>query len=181
MRSQRTHLSKRSKTPGKAALDALLGWGGGALRGPIKAALAGLGETIAKDGVDKVFDKAQEAAGAEVGKKVDELGNEDGPTLETFLEAQRAALEEASAQTQENFLLETRARLRQPVEGEPVSNGPEDPRVVRAKKLLDAVKRERPQAFQKQYDESLAKWAIAQAQSKLGASTVRACRLATRK
>ncbi len=157
------------KDAGKAALDALLGWGGGALRGPIKAALAGLGEAIAKDGVDKVFDKAQEAAGSEIGKKVDELGNEDGLTLETFLEAQRAALEEASAQTQENFLLETRARLRQPAEGEPVSSGPEDPRVVRAKKLLDAVKRERPQAFQKQYDESLAKWAIAQAQSKLGA------------
>lgn len=156
------------KDAGKAALDALLGLGGGALRTPIKAALAGLGEMIAKDGVDKVFDKAQEAAGSEVGKKVDEFGNEDGPTLETFLEAQRAALEEASSQTQENFLLETRTRLRQPAAGEPVSSGPEDPRVVRAKKLLDAIKRERPQAFQKQYDESLAKWAIAQAQSKLG-------------
>ncbi|MFQ3633593.1 peptidoglycan-binding domain-containing protein [Roseiflexus sp.] len=156
------------KDAGKAALDALLGWGGGALRSPIKAALAGLGETIAKDGVDKVFDKAQEAAGGEVVRKVDELGSEDGPTLETFLESQRSALEEASAQTQENFLLETRARLRQPAAGEPVSSGPEDPRVLRARKLLDAVKRERPQAFQKQYNESLAKWAIAQAQSKLG-------------
>jgi hypothetical protein len=156
------------KDAGKAALDALLGFGGGALRVPIKAALAGLGETIAKDGVDKVFDKAQEAASTEVGKKVDELGSEDGPTLETFIEAQRAALEEASSQTQEAFLLETRARLRQPASGEPVSSGPEDPRVLRARRLLNAVKQERPQAFQKQYDESLAKWAIAQAQSKLG-------------
>lgn len=156
------------KDAGKAALDALLGWGGGALRSPIKAALAGLGDTIAKDGVDKVFDKAQEAAGGEVVRKVDELGNEDGPTLETFLESQRAALEEAAAQTQEMFLIETRAKLRQPAAGEPVSSGPEDPRVLRARKLLDAVKRERPQAFQKQYNESLAKWAIAQAQSKLG-------------
>lgn len=156
------------KDAGKAALDALLGLGSGALRTPIKAALAGLGETISKDGVDKVFDKAQEAAGAEVGRKVDELGNEDGPTLDTFIEAQHAALEEASSQTQEAFLLETRARLRQPASGEPVSSGPEDPRVLRARRLLNAVKQERPQAFQKQYDESLAKWAIAQAQSKLG-------------
>jgi hypothetical protein len=168
------------KTAGVKALDLILFGQSDTLRAFIKEAISAAEDltqdekdTITGSGVDPLFDAAKTPAEDKLKSVVDDLMAVETPPLDTFIESQRAAITEASDAAQNTFLLETKPALRKPAgskpEPVPIGETPAgDRRLVRARKFKKAVSDQKTGAFDKQYNESLSKWATTQAQSKVG-------------
>ena len=153
---------------GSAALEAVLGAAGGsALRDPIKKALEGLEQEFINKGVDTVFDEAKSKSVTLAEEEAKTRLDEGLPPLDTFIESQRQALNDAGGDIQEKFLTETKPKFRE-FTAEDVPAAGADPRVERANKLLRGLKKERGKAFETQYFESLQEWASYEARTKLG-------------
>jgi peptidoglycan hydrolase-like protein with peptidoglycan-binding domain len=127
-------------------------------------------DDLIKTAVDPIFELAKSPSEDKLKEVVKESTAVKMPSLDTFIESQRSAVTEASDSAQETFLVKTKAELRKkPPDGQTANGQPgEDRRLAKARKLLKAVRSQKLRAFRSQYDESLAKWAIAQAQGKLG-------------
>ena len=149
---------------------------GPVLRDPIKKAITGDPSlpaddkaTLLRDGVDLIFDKAKSSGDEETKKQVGKLTEVKTPAVDTFIEAQRAAIKRASADAQETFLTVTKPELRKPASSAvPGTEGGADSRMKRAQKLLKEVKARQETAFDEQYRQSTDKWALYQAKAALG-------------
>lgn len=154
-----------------AGAGALLGGVGTFLTDAIVKALAGANmsaedQELSKSGLESIFDAAKEAINKEAGGKVDELMAKGEKGLDVFIDAQRAALLDASADEQDAFLLSMKPKLRTATKPKP--DGTTDTRLERAAKVKKAVKSRRTEAFNEQYTESLAKFSVGQARTGLG-------------
>lgn len=174
-------LAEILKKAGVKALDLVLFGQSDTLRALIKEVISTAEdltqdekETITGSGVDPIFDAAKTPAEEKLKSVIDDLTAVETPPLDTFIEAQRAAITEASDSAQNTFLLETKPALRKPGSSQPPQPTPVgdatagDRRLVRARKFRKAVADQKTNAFDKQYNESLSKWATTQAQNKLG-------------
>jgi peptidoglycan hydrolase-like protein with peptidoglycan-binding domain len=158
----------------KTALGALVGGAGSFLSDQIQTGLkqANMSDDdqklVVDSGVNPIFDAAKSAVQDGATDKVQSAMVKDDKSVDVYIDAQRALLTDVSGDAQEVFLTQTKAALRQPAAlkpGDPVST--EDPRVTRAKRYVQAVKRQRTSAFEKQYTESAQKYAVGEAQTAL--------------
>jgi hypothetical protein len=155
----------------KTAAGALFGGVGGLLSDAIKDGLKD--EMTPEDhelvgsGIDKIFEAAKGAVETAAEEKVADLMATGEKGVDAFIDGQRATLLDVSGSEQESFLLDMKPKLRLPAEPQ-VGAPPEDPRITRARKLANTIKQKRTSAFDMQYTESLAKFAIGQAQEGLG-------------
>jgi peptidoglycan hydrolase-like protein with peptidoglycan-binding domain len=158
----------------KTAAGALFGGAGGFLSDAIKEGFKKENtseddQKLVGDGIDKIFEAAKGAVETAAEEKVTELMAKGEKGVDTFIDGQRATLLDASADEQEAFLVDMKPKLRKPVtqaQGDEIST--EDPRISRARKLAQSIKKKRTSAFDRQYTESLAKFAVGQAQQGLG-------------
>ena len=134
--------------------------GSGLLSGLIQKGLAEMKmskedqDFVMESGVKPAFDKISEYGQGAVKSKVSELKKDNTPPLDAFIESQRAAATDASADAQEQFLLQTKAAIRCRPDGAEL-----------ATKLLKSAKSEKDAAFERQYNMALDKWAQYQAQT----------------
>ena len=120
---------------------------------------------VQDNGVGPIMDKLKEVATGKVDPKIDELLEQGGTPLDTFIDSQKELLTDSSADAQETFLTVTRPALRQPKDG---GDSGEDPRLERARKYVAGLKKARTGAFDLQYHQSIEKFAAGSAQAALG-------------
>ena len=157
----------------KTAAGALFGAGGGFIGDAIKKAMKSEMSTedheLLSTGVDKIFEAAKGGVETFAEEKVTNVMSKGEKGVDAFIDSQRQTLLDVSGTEQESFLVDMKPKLRlpsKPKDGEPVAT--EDPRITRARKLVKSIKQQRTNAFDQQYTESLAKFAIGQAQQGLG-------------
>ena len=159
------------KTMVKSGAGALFGGVGTFLTDAIMKALAGANmsaddQELSKSGLESMFDAAKGAIESESESKVDDLTAKGEKGVDVFIDGQRAALLDASASEQDEFLITMKPKLRQPTKPKP--DGTTDTPLDRAKKVRKAVKDQRTDAFNQQYSESLATFSVGQARTGLG-------------
>jgi len=157
----------------KTAAGALFGAGGGFIGDAIKSAMKSEMSTedheLLSTGVDKIFEAAKGGVETFAEEKVTNAMGKGEKGVDAFIDSQRQTLLDVSGSEQESFLVDMKPKLRlpaKPKEGEPAAV--EDPRITRARKLVKSVKQQRTSAFDRQYTESLTKFAAGQAQQGLG-------------
>jgi peptidoglycan hydrolase-like protein with peptidoglycan-binding domain len=161
----------------EGALGVMLGPEAGLLAIPIHAAFQPKSEhdkSLAQAGVDGVLDKMLEKAIERGVEAIEELLTTKGPSLSAFIDAQRDALLNAASAGQQEFLLNGKAKFREPVPDMEPGTGINDPRVLKANEFLRSLKLGTKGAANDQYTTSLARWGslIAQSKGHLGAKQV---------
>lgn len=160
----------------KTAAGALFGAGGGfigdAIKDAMKTEMSTEDHELLSTGVDKIFEAAKGGVETFAEEKVSNAMAKGEKGVDAFIDSQRQTLLDVSGSEQESFLVDMKPKLRlpaKPKEGEPPAT--EDPRIIRARKLVKSIKQQRTNAFDRQYIESLGKFATGQSQQGLGVTT----------